>query len=298
MSAIHTPYIQGLGTIEGRWLTLLNPATLLEDDTEALAVSAPPILDPPSDGEPRIMPAEPPPRKHSWRDKVSRQPSEIEAPEVTLQSVLDSESIQELEQMAKALSEGDFYRQMSSKIQGELQSLAAYISRTMANLRLLEPSIRLSVEQDMAAASEQLSAVVKSTEEAANTIISLTETLLDHQASLGEALEKLKRQKYRGRDQHQVIDQLDRLRQEDEKTLIEILTSLSFQDLTGQRIQAIVTMVTTVQAKLFDLIRAFGIKVHAEENDPTQDASAAASAREEGKLAQDSVDSLLSQMFK
>jgi chemotaxis protein CheZ len=167
----------------------------------------------------------------------------------------------------------------------------------MSNLQLLDPSVRISAERDIPAASQQLSDVVKATEEAANTIISLTEILLDHQAALGEAIEKLKRQKYRSRDHQEIVTQIEHLHWEDEKTLIEIITNLSFQDLTGQRINKIVTMVTTVQDKLRDLIQAFGIRVQASVEDPVQGPPSEPPGDEAGKLAQDSVDSLLSQLF-
>jgi chemotaxis regulatin CheY-phosphate phosphatase CheZ len=102
--------------------------------------------------------------------------------------------------MAKTMSEGDFLRQVSSKLQGELEHLAAYIGKTMSNLQLLDPSVRISAERDITAASQQLSDVVKSTEEAMNTVISLTDTLTDHQAILRESIEKVKLQKPRGRE--------------------------------------------------------------------------------------------------
>jgi chemotaxis protein CheZ len=222
---------------------------------------------------------------------------EAEEPAVELQSTLDAQSLKELEEMAKAMSEGDFHRQVSSKVHGELENLATYIGKTMANLQVLDPSVRLSAERDIPTASQQLSDVVKSTEEAMNTIISLTDTLMDHQATLGESIEKLKLQKSRSREYQDLIDQIEQLHMEDEKTLMEIITSLSFQDLIGQRINRIVTMVATVQDKLRDLIQAFGIKVHEAHKDPVPEPSPEPAAEEAGKLAQDSVDSLLNQLF-
>jgi chemotaxis protein CheZ len=210
---------------------------------------------------------------------------------------LDAQSLKELEEMAKAMSEGDFHRQVSSKVHSELENLATYIGKTMANLQLLAPSVRLSAERDIPTASQQLSDVVKSAEEATNTIISLTDTLMDHQATLGESIEKLKLQKSRSREYQDLIDQIEQLHMKDEKTLMEIITSLSFQDLTGQRINRIVTMVATVQDKLRDLIQAFGIKVHEAHKDPVPEPSPEPAAEEAGKLAQDSVDSLLNQLF-
>jgi chemotaxis signal transduction protein/chemotaxis regulatin CheY-phosphate phosphatase CheZ len=297
ISASKTPYFKGISPVEGRWLLILAPAQLLPDSARSAEASAWSSALSPVEGETPNSTETAAHQKRIWRHKVPRQPQDSADQEVQLQSNLDAHSIKELEEMAKAMSEGDFHRQVSSKIQGELENLAAYIAKTMSNLRLLDPSVRISAEHDIPAASQQLSDVVKSTEEATNTIISLTEMLLDHQTVLGEAIEKLKGQKYRNRDHQELLHQIERLHWEDEKTLMEIITNLSFQDLTGQRINKIVTMVATVQAKLCDLIQAFGIKVQAAVGEAAQATALDPVGKDTGKLAQHSVDSLLNQLF-
>jgi chemotaxis signal transduction protein/chemotaxis regulatin CheY-phosphate phosphatase CheZ len=297
MSALNLPYIQGLGNAEGRWFLVLDPSGLLQGDTKAVDLAPWPSAALSSEDNHRQPGPEASPARRPWRHKVPRQPLEAQEPAVELQSTLDAQSLKELEEMAKAMSEGDFHRQVSSTVHGELENLATYIGKTMANLQLLDPSVRLSAERDIPTASQQLSDVVKSTEEATNTIISLTDTLMDHQATLGESIEKLKLQKPRSPEYQDLIRQIEQLHMEDEKTLMEIITSLSFQDLTGQRINKIVTMVATVQDKLRDLIQAFGIKVDEVRKDPVPEPSPEPAAEEAGKLAQDSVDSLLNQLF-
>jgi chemotaxis protein CheZ len=297
MSAAKAPYFTGLCTVEGRRLLILTPSQLLPEHMGSSDASSWSIPVPPEEAAPEERQDTVAQPKRTWRHKTPHQPQDIPDQEVQLQSTLDARSLKELEEMARAMSEGDFHRQVSSKVQGELENLSAYIVKTMSNLQLLDPSVRISAERDIPAASQQLSDVVKATEEATNTIISLTETLLDHQAALGEAIEKLKRQKYRSRDYQEIVRQIEHLHWEDEKTLIEIITNLSFQDLTGQRINKIVTMVTTVQDKLYDLIQAFGIRAQAPVEDPVQEPPSKPPGEEAGKLAQDSVDSLLNQLF-
>jgi chemotaxis signal transduction protein/chemotaxis regulatin CheY-phosphate phosphatase CheZ len=296
MSALNLPYIQGLGSAGGRWFLVLDPSGLLQDNTRSVDLALWPSTAPSSEDNHTQPGPEASPARRPWRHKVSRQPLAAEEPEVELQSTLDAQSLKELEEMARAMSEGDFHRQVSSKIRGELENLAAYIGKTVSNLQLLDPSVRISAERDIPVASQQLSDVVKSTEEATNTIISLTDTLMDYQAALGESIEKLKLQKPGSREYQDLIDQIEQLHMEDKKTLMEIATSLSSQDLTGQRINRIVTMVATVQAKLCDLIQAFGIKVDESLKNPVPEPPPEPS-EEAGKLAQDSVDSLLNQLF-
>jgi chemotaxis protein CheZ len=297
MSALNLPHIQGLGRANGRWFVVLNPSGLLQGDSKSVDQAPWPCAALSSEDNHKPPGPEASPARRPRRHKVPRQSWEAEEPAVELQSTLDAQSLKELEEMAKAMSEGDFHRQISSKVYGELENLAAYIGKTMANLQLLAPSVRLSAERDIPAASRQLSDVVKSTEEATNTIISLTDTLMDHQAILGDWIEKLKLQKPSSREYQDLIDQIEQLHMEDEKTLMEIVTSLSFQDLTGQRINKIVTMVATVQDKLRDLIQAFGIKVDEALKEPVPAPSPEPAALEAGTLAQDSVDSLLNQLF-
>jgi len=290
-------YLHGLGTVAGRWLLILDPSQLLPDE---ISSGVAPIRSPTSlsSEDDRRDEQETPHPRRLQRPKVPWQPLDVEEAEVQLQSGLDAQSLKELEEMARAMSEGDFYRQMSSKIQGELKNLAMYMEKTMANLQLLNPCVKISIEHDIPTASQQLTDVVKTTEEATNTIISLTETLLDHEAVLGEALEKLRATKNRRRDDQQLLDELVRLHQEDEKTLIEILTNLSFQDLTGQRINKIMHMVNIVQGKLVDLVKAFGIQVEGNEAVAPPQApvpKALGGPEELEKLPQDSVDSLLNQ---
>jgi chemotaxis signal transduction protein/chemotaxis regulatin CheY-phosphate phosphatase CheZ len=297
MSSLNLPYIRGLGSAEGRWFLVLDPSGLLRGDARAVDLAPWPSAALSSEDNHQRPGPEASPAGRPWRPKVPRQPLEAEEPTVELQSTLDAQSLKELEEMARAMSEGDFHRQVSSRVHGELENLATYIGKTMSNLQLLDPSVRLSAERDIPAASQQLSDVVKSTEEATNTIIALTDTLMDHQATLGESIEKLKLQKSRSREYQDLIGQIEQLHMEDEKTLMEIVTSLSFQDLTGQRINKIVTMVATVQDKLRDLIQAFGIRVEEAPKGPAPEPSPEPSAEEVGKLAQDSVDSLLNQLF-
>jgi hypothetical protein len=56
-------------------------------------------------------------------------------------------------------------------------------------------------------------------------------------------------------------------------------------------------MVATVQDKLRDLVQAFGIKVDEALKEPVPAPSPKPAALEAGTLAQDSVDSLLNQLF-
>jgi len=47
---------------------------------------------------------------------------------------------------------------------------------------------------------------------------------------------------------------------ENKETLLDIITGLSFQDLTGQKIKTIVTLIEEVEKRILHLIVTFGLK--------------------------------------
>jgi len=50
--------------------------------------------------------------------------------------------------------------------------------------------------------------------------------------------------------------------------LMKVMTLLSFQDLTGQRIKRIIHALKQVQTTVFELFMTTGLKIKAKENEP------------------------------
>jgi chemotaxis protein CheZ len=85
--------------------------------------------------------------------------------------------------------------------------------------------------------------------------------------------------------------------------LTEILMAQDFQDLTGQIITRVITLVREVEERLVDILTAFGVEKAEEESGDTKKASTEAEGpilnpheREDAVSSQDDVDDLLSSL--
>jgi chemotaxis protein CheZ len=72
-----------------------------------------------------------------------------------------------------------------------------------------------------------------------------------------------------------------------EDDLTEILTTQSFQDLTGQTIKKVITLVNDIEAELVRLITSFGVKIESGSAQPVAVAE---------KVSQSDVDDLLKEL--
>ncbi|MEK6814981.1 MAG: protein phosphatase CheZ [Nitrospirota bacterium] len=180
----------------------------------------------------------------------------------------ESHGIKELVEVARAMSEGDFYRELSVTVKGELAQLAEYINKTRVSLQHLEPSVR-ETTKNIPMASQQLSDVTRATEEATHKVLSLTEEILDEQESLGKHLAAARGAASApgGDGLLPALDAINATTDRTKEKLIEIMTNLSFQDLTGQKIKKIVALVQEVEAKILELILSFGLRPDEKGND-------------------------------
>jgi chemotaxis protein CheZ len=56
------------------------------------------------------------------------------------------------------------------------------------------------------------------------------------------------------------LKELAQLVADDQEILMEVMTGLSFQDLTGQKIKKIITMVSEIEKRILHLLVTFGIR--------------------------------------
>ena len=168
----------------------------------------------------------------------------------------ESNAVKELLDVTRDMANGNFSRKVESELYGELGDLARYINITLKKLQSVEPSMRLTSEE-IPAASSRLSDITKATEEATHRIMELTEKVLDNHDQISSGLEKIKGSD--GADLKE-IGGVERLVSDDKNSLIEIITCLSFQDLTGQKIKKIMEMMKEVESRIVELIVTFGLK--------------------------------------
>lgn len=172
----------------------------------------------------------------------------------------ESDAVRELLDVTREMANGNYSRAIESDLYGELGELARYINMTFKKLQTLEPNIKLSSEKIPLAAS-QLSDITRATEEATNRIMELTEKVLDNHDLISSGIERVK---CSNRLDKSNIGELDKLVSNNKESLIEIITCLSFQDLTGQKINKIMEMMREVESRILELIVTFGLKANSE----------------------------------
>jgi chemotaxis protein CheZ len=197
-------------------------------------------------------------------------------------------------QSGKLVPEHMTDRQLFVKI-GEL---ARYLDETMRRLSALEHPLTNSTSQ-LPHASDTLTELTRMTEEGTHTIMELTEgLLLNHrqfQAGLTAIHTALSEE---GPGQTGILAKvggLADLAASNQKSLMDIITALSFQDLTGQRIKKVVGVLDEVQSRLVELVVVFGLQGVPE---PADKDRAAVLLKELGatkatSIKQDVVDDLL-----
>ncbi|GFK92947.1 hypothetical protein NNJEOMEG_00775 [Fundidesulfovibrio magnetotacticus] len=190
---------------------------------------------------------------------------------------------------AKELADDGFFRRLNEEIMGRLGDIYREISSFQG-----PPSGRGTPEDALQAgelmdeASHRLDQVIQATEKATFEIIELVERSM---SVPDEILHLFRSSVCDGHVQEQAQALCQRLSQD----MVQIMTCLSFQDLTGQRIKRVIDMLGRVRDMVAELYVSTGLLVKAQEMDPGQpleelkrDAKA--------KVSQSDVDDLLAQL--
>jgi len=166
--------------------------------------------------------------------------------------------------LSKMMLEGEFYKTINNELQKGLTDI--YKEITSANQEA-GPGVRVDkkeTEQLFSEASEQLDAIVQTTEKATVDIMEVIEKQMDLQGKVGQQLKTLKDM---GVDS-ETAESLIKSNAELNSDLMELMTLLSFQDLTGQRIKRIIHALKQVQTTVFELFMSTGLKIKARESEP------------------------------
>jgi chemotaxis regulatin CheY-phosphate phosphatase CheZ len=188
---------------------------------------------------------------------------------------------------AKAMAQGDFGKEVNRDLYGQVGELAKYINATLRKLQKLEPNIRVTSGK-IPEASLHLSEITRITEEATQQeVLSHIEHIMDNHDAMAASLGSL--EAAGDSDQKSVhLKELRRLVQEDQEILMEVMTGLSFQDLTGQKIKKIITMVEEIEKRILQLLVTFGI-----EQDPRAREEMLRAVSAARDIKQDRVDEIL-----
>lgn len=159
------------------------------------------------------------------------------------------------------------YRELLSKVK-ELSDDMARLKETMS--ADLKDDLTRITEDDLPATSDHLEAVMAATEQATHNIMDLTERIQASQNKLGEKFTGLRNVLEQVRKQEDEIAEeltdIEDIAADNKADLTQIVTSLSFHDLTGQQLQKTAKLQAEVEEKLMSILVNYGIKLRKNQN--------------------------------
>ncbi len=169
--------------------------------------------------------------------------------------------------LSGALLEGEFYRRVNEDLQKGFKEIYQEI-KTAKNLE--GPARVLSEDPDelFSRASNQLDAILQTTESATVKIIDTIEnlqTLSDTLAGIVKSFEKGGVSKAERESLAEINNTLS-------QDLMSIMTTLSFQDLTGQRIKIIIETIKKIEKIVLDVYMTTGLMIKARSEAPNEEA--------------------------
>lgn len=171
--------------------------------------------------------------------------------------------------LSKALLEGEFYRRINDELQGGLKEIYKEISeakKTDGQIAAAPALVEGDTDELFNEATDQLDEILRTTEQAAVEIMDIVEKLQEMQFTLGNIVDGLNSGGVTKADRIKLEEINNALGQD----LMNIMTSLSFQDLTGQRIKRIITAIKSVEKIVLDMVMSTGLKIKAREEAPTK----------------------------
>lgn len=168
--------------------------------------------------------------------------------------------------LTQSLLESEFYRRISGDMRNGLKKIYKEISNaSSATGGVQEPltTDRARADKLFHEASSQLSAVLTQTEQATESIMEVLERHMDTQAEAATILADI--QAGADTDKLQRLAEINAQLGDDINT---IMVTLSFQDLTGQRIKRAVTALKEIESTVVEMYLSTGLLIQAYEETP------------------------------
>lgn len=172
--------------------------------------------------------------------------------------------------LSKALLQSEFYRRISSDLQSGLKEIYSEISQAKRS-NSMAPTAMVAghgtAEELFSEASDQLDSILKTTEKATENIMDIVEQLQSMQMAVANIVKGFESGGVKKEDRRQLGEINEKLGND----LMSIMTTLSFQDLTGQRIKIIINTIKKVEQIVLNLYMSTGLKLKAREEEPEKD---------------------------
>ncbi len=185
------------------------------------------------------------------------------------QSVVQTLEREIRENISRALMQGEFYKTMNAELQDGLKQIYKEISQAKKQngSEGVSPASPTRTSELISEASDQLDEIMKTTEQAAVEVMDIVEDQMEAQARMADLLERVRKGTAKSSD----LDALVNANQQLSNDLMRIMTALSFQDLTGQRIKKIITAIKQVEKITLDLFISTGLKIKGLVETPDKD---------------------------
>uniref|UniRef100_B8DPD1 Putative chemotaxis phosphatase, CheZ n=1 Tax=Nitratidesulfovibrio vulgaris (strain DSM 19637 / Miyazaki F) TaxID=883 RepID=B8DPD1_NITV9 len=176
--------------------------------------------------------------------------------------------------LTRALVESEFYRRISDDMRGGLQTIYREISTAAKPGAQEAPEGTLPVQREDAdrlfnEASRQLDEILVTTQEATESIMDVVEVQIERQKEAAVLIESVRA----GAGVERALERMVQINAELGEGLVQILTTLGFQDLTGQRIKKIIAALRTIESTVVELYLSTGLLIRAREETPEKDIS-------------------------
>jgi chemotaxis protein CheZ len=162
---------------------------------------------------------------------------------------------------ANALKESELYQHINTEMRQGLQNI--YKTITSVAGAGDESTAREKTGKLFGEAAEQLTEVMTTTFEATESIMAEVEGMLERMQVFSTQVGELK-----NRGEEEAADALLEEVTACEDSLTRIMTSLSFQDLTGQRLKKVVAALGDIQTSIFDMYVSSGLMIKTREEMP------------------------------
>ena len=181
------------------------------------------------------------------------------------------EMMEKIEAFMKALSRGDFgemERIVQDLATSEDKGLFQEVGRIARNIHdslvefktLIDPRLKNLALEEMPDVADRLNWVISKTEESAAKTLGLMEKNLALQSDLIKRLDLLDG-KVEGEEEREALSFIRAKLEDMNSDFMEVIMAQEFQDLTGQIIKKVISLITEVEAQLIELVRVFGVKI-------------------------------------
>lgn len=204
--------------------------------------------------------------------------------------------------LSKSLLEGEFYRRVNDDLQSGLKQIYQEVKAARGGKEIKSIESDIDPAELFSETSDQLDAVLQTTEKAAVEIIDIVEKLQELQGTVATIVTGF---------ESGGVTKANRVKLKEINStlgtdLSNIMVSLSFQDLTGQRIKKIISSIRQIEKIVREVMLSTGLMIKQREVEPEKDidslseeAKTEATSKLEGPTTganQEDVDDLLASL--